>query len=358
MTMRQVARRVMSRPPAGPQSSATGHIAHQSDPPHPEMLPSFGFCAIVKTWMDEDVIEATVRNAMAQGAEAVYVVDNGSTDDTVRIAEAAGATVAEIYRTEAFDGRIAQALMNGVVARESLRHGAEYVWWLYLDSDEFPEGPDGTSIGEYLAGLDRRFRVVGSFYVNHLPKGKPEYLPGYHPIDFQPLCYDFEPARWPPCAGGHWKHPLQRFDRRGHFVLSNDGAHSAYCSELLIAPTGGIVMHHFQYRDEALTRAKLELTCGPGSTRTTLHASTGFDGFVRRLASLDAVYSGRWGEVETVPNTDPTSILHPIPWRDRATVRRWYTAAELDAARARWAGQAPDGGKEPNVSALPIREQQ
>ena len=80
------------------------------------MLSSFTFCAIVKTWMDQDVIEATVRNAISQGADAVYVVDNGSTDDTVAIAEATGANVAEIYQTDVFDGRMAQVLMNAVVA--------------------------------------------------------------------------------------------------------------------------------------------------------------------------------------------------------------------------------------------------
>jgi len=49
--------------------------------------------------MEEDVVEATVRNAFAQGAEAVYLVDNASTDATVARAEAAGATVAEIFAT-------------------------------------------------------------------------------------------------------------------------------------------------------------------------------------------------------------------------------------------------------------------
>ncbi len=197
---------------AGLINEPTGY---EDNPHDPETLPNFAFCVIVKTWMDEDIIEATVRNAAVQGADAVYLVDNGSTDHTVRNAEAAGATLADIYRTDQFDGRLAQALMNAVVARESLRHGAEHVWWLYLDSDEFPEGPDGLSVREYLAALDRRFRIVGASFLNHLPEGKPEYLVGYHPIDFQPLCYEFVPVRQPPCPGGHWKHPLQRFDRSG-----------------------------------------------------------------------------------------------------------------------------------------------
>ena len=38
---------------------------------------------MVKSWMDGDIIEATVRNAFAQGVERVYVIDNGSDDETV-----------------------------------------------------------------------------------------------------------------------------------------------------------------------------------------------------------------------------------------------------------------------------------
>ena len=91
--------------------------------------------------MDEDVIEATVRSLQTQGADMVYIVDNGSTDDTVGMARRAGAEVAEVYETDAFDGPLAQTLMNAVAARETLRLGTQHTWWLYLDSDEFPEGP-------------------------------------------------------------------------------------------------------------------------------------------------------------------------------------------------------------------------
>jgi glycosyltransferase involved in cell wall biosynthesis len=314
-----------------------GPSSHEENPSEPELLSTFSFCAVIKSWMDEDVIGATVRNLLAQGADAVFVVDNGSTDGTAAAATSAGATLGEVYRTDAFDGRLAQALMNAVVARESLRRDGAHCWWLYLDSDEFPEGPDGLSIREYLSTLDRRFRVVGSQFLNHLPHAKPEYLSGYHPIDFQPLCYPFEPVRQPPCPLGHWKHSLQRFDRDGHFVLSNPGAHTASCSDFLVEPTRGIVTHHFQYRDEALTRAKLEQTCGPDGHRTALLADRGHGGFARRLRSLDAVYAQRWDEVDTVPSRDPSAVRHPQPWAHPEWVRRWYTDADLDDARRRWA---------------------
>lgn len=310
-------------------------IQHEANPTRAETLADYRMLAVIKSWMDEDVIEATVRNALVQGADAVYLVDNASTDSTLQIATAAGAIVAEVYESDLFDGRLVQQLVNAVVARESLRCGAEHVWWLLLDSDEFPEGPDGMCLRDYLGTLDRRFRIVGATYMNHVPSGRPEYVAGFHPIDFQPLCYPFAPARNPPCGLGHWKHPLQRFDRHGHFLLSNDGAHTAYCSEPLVEPEKSIITHHFQYRDEDLTRAKLELVCGSGSRRAALHESAGFKGFVRRRRSVDAVYSQRWKDMDLAPNLHSSSECDPKPWPNLSGIRRWYAIEEATAAGRR-----------------------
>ncbi len=317
-------------------------MAGEPNPTHPDLIGEFRFFAVIKTWMDEDIIEATVRNAVAQGAEAVFLVDNGSTDATVTRAQAAGAVVADCYETDVFEGRISQILINAVIARQSLSSRAPFVWWLLLDSDEFPEGPEGMTIKQYLETLDRRFRLVGSRYVNHLPSEKPEYIPGFHPIDFQPLCVPFAPLRHPPCAQGHWKHPVQRFDRDGLFVTSGEGFHSATVRTgvPLVEPVGGIITHHFQYRDEAVTRAKLELTCGPGSTRTQLHESIGNKGFVARRRSIDAVYEHRWSDVSSVPNVHASEGADPQPWPHLERVRRWYDVEEIAAGRRRWAAQA------------------
>src|SRR5580692_8094507 len=103
MSDRSLARRLIRR--LRPEAQTlTGDITHEPYPSDSDPIDEFSLCAVVKTWMDEDVIEATVRSAMAQGVDSVYIVDNGSTDDTLAIAEAAGATVAEVYRTKPFDG--------------------------------------------------------------------------------------------------------------------------------------------------------------------------------------------------------------------------------------------------------------
>ena len=43
----------------------------------------FAVSCIVGAWMEADVIGATVKNALTQGCERVFLVDNDSHDETV-----------------------------------------------------------------------------------------------------------------------------------------------------------------------------------------------------------------------------------------------------------------------------------
>jgi hypothetical protein len=311
-------------------------VVSEPNPSHPELLADFRFFAVLGTWMEEDVVEATVRNAFAQGVEAVYLVDNGSTDATVERAVAAGATLAESYRTEVYDERIRILLMNGQVARASLASGAQHVWWLWLDADEFPEGPGGMTIVEYLRTLDRRFRLVGSTFYNHYPTTKPEYLPGFHPLDFQPLCERFVPDQPRYCPQPHWKHPLQRFDRNEPFLSSIIGFHSAAVLRdvPMLEPVGGIVTHHIQHREEAVTRARMDLLCR-GPLRNAYNDSVGNRGIGRRFETLDAVYEQRWSDVNNLLGAGIGVDLQP--WTGPANGRRWYREEDRQRALVDWA---------------------
>jgi hypothetical protein len=287
--------------------------------------------------MEEDVVEATVANAFAQGVEAVYLVDNASTDATVARAVAAGAVLAESYRTEVYEERIRMLLMNAVVARVSLASESPHIWWLWLDGDEFPEGPAGGTIADYVAGLDRRFRLVGSTCYNHFPTGAPQYIPGFHPIDFQPMCERFVPEHPGYCVQPHWKHPLQRFDRRGPFLSSLQGFHGAtlLMGERVTEPEGGIVTHHFPYRDEAVTKKRMELLCG-GANRNGYNDAIGNSSIQKRFDTLDAVYAGQWSRVDSLLARQAQPGVHPEPWSDSSSSRRWYGAEEIETARVAW----------------------
>src|SRR5262245_25598743 len=184
----------------------------EDNPARPDPLPSFRFFAILGTWLEGDVVAATVQNAFAQGCERVYLVDNASPDDTVAAARAAGAVLAHSFTSDSYDETRRIRLMNEVVREVSNESKEAHVWWLWLDADEFHHGPDGLTLRAHLEALDRRFRVVGARVFNHFPDRKPEYLPGFHPLEFHPLCEEFAVAH---CAAGHWKHPLLRVDRDG-----------------------------------------------------------------------------------------------------------------------------------------------
>lgn len=333
-----MARRVL------PPPDAKG-IVVEPNPDPADTLADFGFFAVLGTWMEEDVVEATVRNAFAQGVDDVFLVDNASTDATVARALAAGATLAESFKTKVYEEHVRVLLMNGVVARVSLDREVDHAWWLYLDADEFPEGPGGLTIRQYLSGLDRRFRLVGSTYYNHFPATKPENLAGFHPADLQPLCERYVRERPRFCDQDHFKHPLQRYDAGGPFIMSFIGFHSAntLSREPLLEPAGGIVTHHMQYREEAATRRRLDLLCG-NALRNAHNDSVGNTAIRKRYESLDAVYAQRWDEVDNLRRREANAGVAPQPWSGPPG-RRWYAPEELEDARRRWAADhgAPVG---------------
>jgi len=318
-----------------PVGAGTKPRYSEDNPEQPHVVPEIVLYATIKAWNEEDVIEATVRNALQQGAQRVFVVDNGSRDTTVERAEGAGATIAESVDSPYFDDDLLIALINGVVARESGSAGAEHVWWLHLDCDEFPTGPQNSTVREHLETLDRRFRVVGSSVLNHLPTpgSAPAYISGYHPLDFMPLCYE-QRAGENGCPSRHYKHPLQRFDRDRKFISNGVGAHYALSPDTAVArePTEGIVLHHFQYRERERTRRALEGLVGPGSTRSKHFEERTVNNAKERLRNLENVYDGRWGEVPIDPRGDSTlASLEPAPWP--LEPRRWYAKEEMERAK-------------------------
>ena len=179
--------------------------------------------------------------------------------------------------------------------------------------------------------------MAGSTYYNHFPAGEPQYIPGFHPLDFQPLCERYVALRQRFCDQPHWKHPLQRFDRQGPFLMAIDGFHTASLRtrDPVVEPDGGIVTHHVQYRDEAATRARMDRLCG-GPARNEFNDSLGHKTIQRRYDSLEAVYAGRWEHVNNQRGEEPMLGVRPQPWPDLAGLHRWYGPDELAAARSAW----------------------
>lgn len=343
-SLRRLAGAARARTRTGPTEQRPWVVA-EDDPPAPETLDGFRLFAVAGTWFEGDVVAATVRNALAQGCEAVYLVDNDSPDDTVEQAVGAGARLAATYTTDSFDDVARMSLMQQVMDEVSAETGDRHVWWLWLDADEFPRGPRGLSIREMLATLDRRFRVVGTRYFNHVPDELPEYVRPFHPIDFQPQCEETRPASF--CSLGCRKHPLRRWDRDRPRIVSVESFHDARSDERpLREPTTRLLTHHFPFREQAATRARLDALCGKdgfGTARNDANDArvwSGVSGITRRYQNLDAVYSRDWASVRLRRRPEEARVgMSPVPWHelvgeeDRA-VPRWYGARELAAALA------------------------
>lgn len=303
----------------------------ETNPPQPVPVLPVRLFGIIGTWFEADIIEATVRNAFAQGCERVFIVDNESPDATVELAAAAGAEIARVYHTDYFDLGRQLAEINDVINAVSSEVDADNVWWLLSDADEFVHGPGGLRIVDYLAGLDRRFRVVGARVFEHFPTGEPANVHGRHPLDYQPLCHEMRMA-W--CSVRHWKHPLIRWDRSGPELAPGEGFHRVQTPVRVLEPREGAFMHHFQFRNRSETSERLRRLCEAqedGIVRSALNDSAHRynSGAWRRWTTLDYVYSQDWAHVERRTPRGYRPGVNPKPWTSLvspadAKTARWY----------------------------------
>jgi len=311
-------------------------VKPRRNPRRPRTLDSFKLFAILGTWMEGDVVRATVQNAFAQGCDRVFLFDNDSADDTVEEAVAGGAELVESFPTEREELDRMTVLMNEKVARISEAAGDEHIWWLWIDADEFPHGPRGLTVREFLATLDASFRLVGSRFFDHYPSEQPHYVRGFHPLDFQPLATERIGG---VCWSWHYKHPLQRFDRNGATLTADCGFHVIESQERpLLEPTESILTHHFPWRGEETTSRRLHLLCsgddgGSRSDPTNRSRAALFN----RFRSISAVYGGDWKAVGALGSRYVRPRWQPVPWKtlvrpEDANPPRWYGKA--------WSGNA------------------
>jgi hypothetical protein len=309
-------------------------IVAQENPPDPTSIAGIRLFAVIGTWMEEDVIEATVANAFTQGCEKVYLVDNASADETVTRACARGAVLAHSYRTQRYEEATRNELMNRVMRDVSVSQPDEALWWLFLDADEFPHAPAGMTLLSYLRTLDRRFRVVGARFFDHYPSQEPPYVPGFHPLDFQPLC---EEIMLPMCEHRHRKHPLVQWQRGGPVLEADRGHHLVRCDVPVLEPMQPVLMHHFPFRERDRTQARLEALwrVDQGASRAEASEDTHM---LARHQSIQSVYRGNWSEVVNFVAIDPiVASLDHIPAGKGVQLRPWTEAvAPQDQHVLRW----------------------
>ncbi len=303
--------------------------------------------ATIGTWQEADVIEASVKNCLANGCSKVFIIDNASADDTCKAAIAAGAVIAKVYQTAYYDDDLRVRLTNEVIAAVTIREQLPNLWWLSIDADEFPCGPRGERILDYLDGLDARATCMGAYAVDLYPTEPPHYTPGMHPADCQSMGLHRKGSSDIFCTVDHWKHPLQRYQYGRFDMAQSRGFHIPFVATpttnpalLPQEPADTLILFHAPYRGKEATWARLELLCTKQDELGGHHRSAGDDttigpqGAVKRWRSLKAVYDGHWDKVEL-----PHSQLYGrdivgialYPWRKLLprvqTFPRWYNLA-------------------------------
>lgn len=205
--------------------------------------------AVMCVWNEEDIIEATVKHAFAQGCDNVYIVDNGSTDNTVRIAVKAGAKLAIQFKSKYFNEREKIAHLNAVVQCYTSKAPEDYVWWLYIDADEFPQINGGIQIKDFVNALGTDIVGIQGFMFEHIPTHPPYYIEGYHPIDFMPLCTKTAVS----------KKPLVKYEKNKPHMYSAGGAHEfdTHDKNVYII-SDAINIHHFPIRRPEYTLKRLK----------------------------------------------------------------------------------------------------
>ena len=301
--------------------------------------------AVIGTWHEADVIEATVRNCFANGCTKVFIVDNESPDGTRERAIAAGAEVVANYHTDYYDDDRRLRLMNDQARKVTEHECQAELWWIFLDADEFPCGPQGERLLDVIARLGPQHNTVGARAFDLYPT-LPTYDGSRHPADNMPMGLPRADSYY--CNRNHWKHPLFCV-RNGVYALAQSrGAHVPYLDPkgnvpALVEPVAPLILFHAPFRGRDATEARLRQLCSKQDALGGHHRYaaddqvTGGNGATKRWRSLEAVYAGRWQDVEVPHSQFYGKGLRGValyPWRhvlQLTAFPRWYPN--------------PDGGK-------------
>ncbi len=268
--------------------------------------------AVVGVWNEEDIVYALVKHLHAQGVDHVLVIDDESDDATAREAALAGAKVLPMRSTGGYSEAVRTRRFRDAIATGTDAGGD--MWWLVLDADEFPRGPDGTTVRELVESAPPWVDVVGARVLDHVPGLSLEYVSRRAPLEYFPHARWFRRAF---CARGHWKHPLMRVRRAGdvvplpghHTVGTGDGRRAREHEATLL-------MHHFPLRARERTEARLRRAMAPGGRYAASPDGFTHDRLRERLEALDHLYAGRYELIASGFSGDPLLGIEVCDWRE------------------------------------------
>lgn len=204
---------------------------------------------ITCAWNESDIIYSTVKNLYIQGCDKVFLVDNGSTDNTISEARRAGAILANTFETHYFDEIKKVSILNSSVMAINEASPHDEIWWIYLDADEFPCGWEGKTLRESLLSTESFVGAIHSQIYDHFPTAEPFYIPGYYPGDFQIYAKKSQIQ----------KIQLIKYKKNKKHIFTYGGFHyyDAHGEEI-IESDKKIELHHFNFRQIDFTKNRLE----------------------------------------------------------------------------------------------------
>jgi Glycosyl transferase family 2 len=115
-----------------------------------------------------DVIEDNLRFHRAQGVDFFIVLDNGSTDGTLKILESYER--AGILSVVSMRGSLLKVLRNGTTQIGRMAHEMGADWVIHNDADEFWWPVTGSNLKESLAAVPERFGMLLAPRTEFLPR--------------------------------------------------------------------------------------------------------------------------------------------------------------------------------------------
>lgn len=244
---------------------------------------------------EADIIEESVRHLCEQ-ADAVYVLDNRSTDGTTEILRSLRQEGLPIRITHDPEVGYFQSRKMTALAADAYARG--HKWALPCDADELWSGTAGTC-REYLGSIGPDVQIVKAALYDYLPPA--QGLDGLHPFDA--ITYRRKaPGALPKVAAR--LHPRLTIHAGNHGADYGEGAP--------VFAVGGLVIRHFTWRSPEQYLRKIRNGI-EAYNATDLPRSTGEHWRMMEPHSDEEIVAhyDRWFTVPYPPD-DETLIYDPV----------------------------------------------
>ena len=200
----------------------------------------FRVIALISTYNEGDIISEVLRHLIEDGV-SVYLIDNRSSDDTVREARrwlGRGLIEIETYPKTAQSTAGSEEFRweELLLRKEELANTLDADWFLHQDADEIRQAPWPVSLADAIRWADQLGYNCIDFAAIDFPPVDNGFRQGMDPATYFSYC---EEGRW-----------FNRFQRKcwkatgQRVMLANSGGHDVQFSERRIFPIRFILRHY------------------------------------------------------------------------------------------------------------------